>query len=48
MFVSHDGLFRALHEQLLGTRPEATHAAPCLFEPNGAGWSVTELRAGAV
>ena len=47
MFVSHDGLFRALHEQLLGTRPEATHAAPYLFEPKGASWSVTELGGGA-
>jgi broad specificity phosphatase PhoE len=45
LFVSHDGLFRALHEQLLGTRPGATHAAPYRFAPDGGGWTVTELGA---
>ena len=44
LFVSHDGLFRALHEQLLGSRPGATHAAPYRFAPAGEGWSITELR----
>jgi 2,3-bisphosphoglycerate-dependent phosphoglycerate mutase len=43
LFVSHDGLFRALHEQLLGTRPGATHAAPYRFAPAEEGWTVTEL-----
>jgi broad specificity phosphatase PhoE len=44
LFVSHDGLFRALHEQLIGTRPGATHATPYLFAPAGGdAWSVCEL-----
>jgi broad specificity phosphatase PhoE len=43
LFVSHDGLFRALHEQLRGTRPGATHAAPYRFAPAETGWTVTEL-----
>jgi|RhiMethySRZTD1v2_1073278.scaffolds.fasta_scaffold05050_16 broad specificity phosphatase PhoE len=43
LFVSHDGLFRALHEQLLGSRPGATHAAPYRFAPREERWSVTEL-----
>jgi hypothetical protein len=46
LFVSHDGLFRALHEQLLGTRPGATHAAPYRFAPAEEGWAVTELGSG--
>lgn len=43
LFVSHDGIFRALQEQLLGVRPEATHATPYLFAPEGEGWRVREL-----
>lgn len=43
LFVSHDGLFRALHEHLLGTRPGATHATPYRFAPAADGWAVTEL-----
>jgi broad specificity phosphatase PhoE len=43
LFVSHDGLFRALHEQLVGTRPGATHAAPYRFAPAAEGWMVSEL-----
>jgi broad specificity phosphatase PhoE len=43
LFVSHDGLFRALHEQLVGTRPGATHAAPYRFAPAAEGWVVSEL-----
>jgi broad specificity phosphatase PhoE len=45
LFVSHDGLFRALHEQLAGTRPGATHAAPYRFAPASGGWMVTEVDA---
>jgi broad specificity phosphatase PhoE len=43
LFVSHDGLFRALHEQLLGTRPAATNATPYVFDPADGRWSVTAL-----
>lgn len=45
LFVSHDGLFRALHEQLQGARPGASHATPYRFAPNGAAWTVEELGA---
>ena len=45
LFVSHDGIFRVLHEQLLGTRPSAGNATPYVFQPGGGGgWAVTELR----
>jgi broad specificity phosphatase PhoE len=43
LFVSHDGLFRALHEQLVGTRPAAANATPYVFEPAGGQWEVTTL-----
>jgi broad specificity phosphatase PhoE len=43
LFVSHDGMFRALHEQLLGTRPAATNATPYVFDPVGESWEVTAL-----
>jgi len=45
LFVSHDGLFRALHEQLVGTRPGATHATPYRFAPGARGWEVSEIAA---
>jgi broad specificity phosphatase PhoE len=43
LFVSHDGIFRVLHEQLVGTRPSAGNATPYLFQPGGERWTVTEL-----
>jgi len=46
LFVSHDGIFRVLHEQLAGTRPSAGNATPYLFAPARERWTVTELGPG--
>ena len=42
LFVSHAGLFDALHEQLFGARLEPNHE-PYLFEPAGQIWKVRPL-----
>jgi len=43
LFVTHRGLFDALHEQMFGTRIEPKHE-PYLFQPTPEGWVVCEVR----
>jgi broad specificity phosphatase PhoE len=43
LFVSHGGLFDAMHEVLLGRRAVAGHATPYRWEPVGDGWRVVEV-----
>jgi broad specificity phosphatase PhoE len=46
LFVTHSGLFDALHEQMFGTRLEPKHE-PYLFQPTPEGWIVREVPGGA-
>ena len=38
LFVSHSGLFDALHERIFGERIEAKHAAPYHWTHGETGW----------
>jgi broad specificity phosphatase PhoE len=47
LFVSHGGVFGALHEQLAGVWLASGNAIPFLFAPGTPAWSVTALAAAA-
>jgi broad specificity phosphatase PhoE len=42
LFVTHSGLFDALHEQIFGTRVEPKHV-PYLWQPEASGWTCKAL-----
>lgn len=42
LFVSHDGVFRALHEQLVGERPGSSNATPYRFIREEDRWRLEE------
>ena len=44
LFVSHGGVFGALHEQLAGAWLTTGNAIPYLFAPDRAGWAVAEIK----
>ncbi|BAT58824.1 alpha-ribazole phosphatase [Variibacter gotjawalensis] len=45
LFVSHGGVFGALHEQLCGAWASTQNAVPYSFSPNASGWDVAVLEA---
>lgn len=43
LFVSHDGIFRALSETLHGSWLESKHGTPYAFDPASDKWSISEI-----